>query len=100
MKYFTTIAGILTLLLLAACSSLEQRSQKLELGMTKETVIDTLGTDYSVAAARVEIDGSPVAVLKYRHKKETPIYLYFRNDKLVQWGDTQVLKAMPPAAVE
>lgn len=46
-------------------------------------------------AARVNPDGSAASVIKYELKKEGPLYLYFRQDELVQWGDISVLSAMP-----
>lgn len=95
---FTTIICSLVLLALTGCSSLEKRSQKLQLGMTKEAAVNLLGSDYSVVAARVDPDGSTISVLKYVDKKQPALYLYFRNDKLAQWGDTAVLDAMPPGS--
>ena len=49
-------------------------------------------------AARVNPDGSAASVIKYELKKEGPLYLYFRQDELVQWGDISVLMrhADPP----
>ena len=94
----TTIVCSLAFLVLTGCSSLESRSQKLQLGMTKSAAVNLLGSDYSVAAARVEADGSNVSVLKYLDKKQPALFLYFRNDKLTQWGDTAVLDAMPAGA--
>jgi uncharacterized protein YcfL len=96
-KYLTPIIGTLTLLALVSCSSVETRSQKLQLGMTKTTAIKTLNSDYSIVAARVDTDGSSVSVLKYPMEDKKALYLYFRNDKLTQWGDTGLLDAMPPA---
>jgi hypothetical protein len=96
--YFTTIVCSIALLSLAACSSMEKRSQKLQLGMTKDAAVELLGSDYSVVAARVEADGSPVSVLKFSEGKKKELFLYFRNNKLAQWGDAAALQAMPPAA--
>ncbi len=77
---------------------MESRSQKLTLGMPRTGVIELMGSDYSTVAARVEPDGTHVSVLKYELSKQKPLFLYFRQDKLVQWGDTSVLSAMPDAA--
>ena len=77
---------------------MEKRSQKLQLGMTKDAAVKLLGSDYSIAAARLEPDGSPVSVLKFKADKKQDLYLYFRNDKLTQWGDITLLQSMPPAA--
>ncbi len=96
-KYLTPIIGTLTLLALVSCSSIETRSQKLQLGMTKADAIKTLDSDYTIVAARVDVDGSAINVLKYPIEKKKDLFLYFRDDKLTQWGDTGVLDAMPPA---
>lgn len=65
--------------------------------MSMADVTQLMGSDYTTVAARVEAGGTPVSVIKYELKKKEPLYLYFRQDKLVQWGDTSVLKAMPDA---
>ena len=97
-KIYLTLVCSLAVLALAACSSLAKRSQKLQLGMTKEAAIKALGSDYSVVAAREEPDGGPVSVLKFSEGKKKELFLYFRKDKLAQWGDAEALKAMPPAS--
>lgn len=96
-KYLTPIVCTLTLLALVSCSSIETRSQKLQLGMSKTAAIKMLDSDYTVVAARVDADGSTVTVLNFPTEKKKGLYLYFRNDKLAQWGDTGVLDTMPPA---
>lgn len=96
-KCLTSIVCTLTLLALAGCTSLEERSQNLQLGMAKATAIKMLDSDYTTVAARMDADGNSVSVLNFPTKNEKGLYLYFRNDKLVQWGDIGVLDAMPPA---
>ena len=99
-KSLTTIVCTIALLTLSACSSLEKRSQKLQLGMTKEAAVELLGSDYSVVAARVEADGSPISVLKFSEGKKQDLFLYFRDEKLAQWGDSAALQAMPPGSTK
>jgi hypothetical protein len=95
----TIVICSIALLVVAGCSStLEKKSQGLHLGMGKQTCIDTLGKHYAVVASRMEPSGTPVSVLRFREPKQDDLFLYFRNDKLVQWGDIEVLKGMPPAA--
>jgi uncharacterized protein YcfL len=96
-RSLTIIVCSLALLAFVGCSSLEKRSQKLQLGMTKEAAISLLGSDYTTVAARTEADGSAVSVIKYSEKKKADFFLYFRQDKLAQWGDASALSAMPPA---
>ena len=83
---------------LTGCASTESRSQKLTLGMSFADATGLMGSDYSAVAARVEAAGAPLSVIKYELKTKEPLYLFFRQDKLVQWGDTSVLKAMPEAS--
>jgi hypothetical protein len=82
---------------LAACSSLDARTKKLQLGMTREQVVKTLGGDYSMVGAKKDADGSATEVLRFGEKKDQGLFAYFQNGKLVQWGDQQVLKNMPGA---
>ncbi len=82
------------LLCLSGCASMKP-AQKLELKMSKSSVIELMGPNYTTVAARVNPDGSAASVIKYELKKEGPLYLYFRQDELVQWGDISVLSAMP-----
>src|SRR5262245_58636013 len=96
-KSFTMIVCAVALLAVAGCSSLEKRSQKLQLGMTNAAAVNLLDADYTTVAARVDADGTDVSVLKYPEKNKQDLFLYFRQNKLVQWGDASVLNAMPPA---
>jgi hypothetical protein len=85
----------LTAFLLVGCgSTIQGRSQKLSLGMTRQEAIKVMGKDYVTVAARAE-QGNKVEVIQYADKKSDPLFLYFRDDDLVQWGDTQVLGNMP-----
>jgi hypothetical protein len=98
MKAFILLLLIVTASLwLTGCASTESRSQKLTLGMSQADATKLMGSDYSTVAARVGADGAPESVLKYDLKRKEPLYLYFRQDKLVQWGDISVLNAMPAA---
>jgi hypothetical protein len=82
------------LLTLTACSSFESRSRKLQLGMTREQVVKTLGNEYTVAGAKKEANGSTIEVLRFGEKKDPGVYAYFHNGQLVQWGDQQVLQTL------
>jgi len=57
----------LTLLALAGCTSLKERSQKLQLGMAKTAAIKTLDSDlHNSGRAGRMADGSSVTVLNFR----------------------------------
>jgi hypothetical protein len=79
---------------LTACSSFESRSRKLQLGMSREQVVKTLGNEYTVAGAKKEANGSTIEVLRFGDKSDEGVYAYFHNGQLVQWGDQQVLKTL------
>ncbi len=79
------------------CSSLESKQRKLQLGMTKQQATALLGSDFTVVGARVDPSGKPIEVISYAEKRKEPLLLYFRDNSLVQWGDSEVLKNMPAA---
>ena len=58
-------------------------------------VTKLMGPGYTQVAARVDRDGTMAVVIKYDLQKNRPLYLYFRQDELVQWGDIRVLGSMP-----
>ena len=94
------ISSALTALLLlglVACSSMDSRTKKLQLGMTREQVVKTLGGDYSVVGAKKDADGSAVEVLRFGERKDPGLFAYFHDGKLVQWGDNDALNNMPGA---
>ncbi len=95
MKKLLSLTIVALLFIAAGCSSVESRSQKLHLGMTFQQATDLVGSDYTVAAARMDPQNVPIKVIQYDQKKKGPLYLYFRSNSLVQWGDVSVLNAMP-----
>jgi hypothetical protein len=95
-RFSATLTALL-LLVLAACSSMDSRTRKLQLGMSRAQAVKILGSDYTVAGAKKDSDGSALEVLRFGEKKDVGLFLYFNNDKLVQWGDNEVLQNMPGA---
>jgi hypothetical protein len=81
--------------LMAACSTLSERSQSLSLGMTKEQVIKVLGKDFQTVGARESSLEGKSEVLRYKDKDSEELLVYFRDGRLVQWGDTSVLSNIP-----
>lgn len=91
-------ASLAAALFLAGCSSfgsLDSRSQKLSLGMTKEQTTSLLGRDFKVVGARETADARKAEVIRYDDPKFGELLLYFRDGKLVQWGDIRILDNMP-----
>ena len=98
MKPSLSLPAILAALFLAGCSSfgsLDSRSQKLSLGMTKEQTTALLGDEYKVVGARETADARKAEVIRYDDPNYGELLLYFRDGKLVQWGDIRILDTMP-----
>ena len=89
------LATLAAALFLVGCASLDSRSQKLSLGMTKEQTTSLLGDDYKVVGARETADARKAEVIRYDDPKYGELLLYFRDGKLVQWGDIRILDNMP-----
>ncbi|MBU6182812.1 MAG: hypothetical protein KGR46_08375 [Verrucomicrobia bacterium] len=92
----TPIALLALGVLLTGCAgTLASRSQKLELGMPKERTIKILGSNFTTVAAREELDGRKIEVLRFEDAKKSEVLAYFRDNRLVQWGDASALASMP-----
>ena len=89
------LAALSAAVLLESCATLDSRSQKLNLGMTKEQTTSLLGDDYKVVGARETADARKAEVIRYDDPKYGELLLYFRDGKLVQWGDIRILDNMP-----
>ena len=82
--------------LLAACATFSDKTQGLQLGMSETQVKDRLGSDYQVKASKYAPDGQPVEVWQFQDPKTNETYwVYFKNDKLVQWGTPEAIKSIP-----
>lgn len=82
---------------LAGGASLGSRTQLLNLGMTKEQATSPLGEDYQEIGVRETADARKSEVIRYDDPNYGERLLYFRDGKLVQWGDIRVLDNMPEA---
>lgn len=81
---------------LAACSTMSENTQKLQLGMSTAQVKDILGGDYSTRASKYAADGQPVVVWEFKDPSTHDTYwAYFKGDRLVQWGTPEAIKGMP-----
>lgn len=96
LKSFLTFSVLAaTLFLSVGCSTLDSRTQKLSLGMTKEQSVSLLGKNYKTVGARETADARKTEVIRYDDAKYGELLLYFRDGKLVQWGDIRILDNMP-----
>ncbi len=81
---------------LAACSTMTENTQKLQLGMSTAQVKDVLGGDYTVKASKYAPDGQPMQVWEFKDQETHDTYwIYFKADRLVQWGTPEAIKGMP-----
>lgn len=97
MRIFTPVlAAAAALVILSSCGSMDTRTQKLNLGMTKDQTTSLLGKDFKAVGARESADARKVEVIRYDDPKYGELLLYFRDGKLVQWGDIRILDNMPP----
>lgn len=92
---------ILLVVILAGCSSVvritSSKMDKLELGMTKEQVVNILGKGYRISEKRIE-EGLLIEVLSYRDLyNEDEFYLFqFKDDRLEKWYRELVPKYESP----
>lgn len=93
----TTFAAATALVILSGCGSMDTRTQKLNLGMSKDQTTSLLGKDFKAVGAREAADAREVEVIRYDDPKYGELLLYFRDGKLVQWGDIRILDNMPPS---
>ena len=63
--------------------------------MPRDRAVKTIGHQYSTVAARKEGDSGRVEVLRFSDKRGNELLGYFRDGKLVQWGDLSALQNMP-----
>lgn len=85
----------LSTFLTGCANGLYQRSQKLQLDMPKNRAVKMIGHRHSTVAARKEGDNGHVEVLRFSDKRGNELLGYFRDGKLVQWGDLSALQNMP-----
>lgn len=90
---------------LCACISRNVPVSRLELGMGPEQVVDTIGRPFAIRASKVYADsGETAQVWEYLPPVFTAApkvyWLYFENDKLVQWGEPGDFSGSPAAAVK
>lgn len=97
MKTFVHFLALLAALALVpgCASSLQSRTQKLELGMSKDRVIRTMGGKHTTVGAREDSASRRLEVLRFEDAKTGEVLVYLRDGKLVQWGDVRVLENMP-----
>jgi hypothetical protein len=97
MKPALSFIAVFAALALAGCGSFDSRTQKLSLGMTKPEATALLGSEYKTVGARQTPDASNAEVIRYDDEQSGELLLYFRDGKLVQWGDIRILDNMPEA---
>jgi hypothetical protein len=81
---------------IASCATMSEKVNTLQLGMSTTQVKGILGTNYVVKAAKTNSQGQKVELWEYKEDKNSdPYWIFFRDDKLVQWGTPESIKALP-----
>ncbi len=89
------LASLSAVALLSSCSTMSDKTQGLSLGMSKEQVIKVLGKDFQTVGARDSSVHGKVEVVRYKTDDDGDLLVYFREGRLVQWGDTSELANIP-----
>jgi hypothetical protein len=97
MKVFRAVLLVsISMALLVGCASYEKRVNRLELGMNQAQVERLLGSNFTNKAARVEADGTQTRLLEFTHPRQSrTIWVFFRNERVVQWGSPESLRHFP-----
>lgn len=97
----TALAG---LCLVAACSSLNANVSKLSLGMNPDEVVAAIGEPSQIRGAKQYNDEEWAQVWEYLPPPFTwnpkTYWVYFENDKLVQWGEPGDFSGSSASAVK
>jgi len=89
------LTGLGAVVMLAACTTMSERTQELSLGMSKQQVVKILGKDFTTVGAQASSLNGQVEVISYKDDNDGDVLIYFRDGKLVQWGDTAELANIP-----
>ncbi len=90
MKKNLVLLGLLAMILCAGfgCSTpMDQKLNKLDLGMSQAQVKKILGNNYIAKASMTDTNGSRLQLWEYTDKKTQDTYrVYFKDGQLAQWG--------------
>jgi len=84
--------------LLSACVSnnivwsTNKNIKKVQLGMTKDEVIQILGEKYMITSASEDNQGNHIEVLGYKSDSDEEYKLKFVNNKLIEWDRERIPK--------
>lgn len=86
---YTAVICVLGLTLIG-CANPGEKVKDLRLGMTPDEVRDVMDDPNTIRAAKVYEDGRTTQVWEYLSGfslRPKDYWVYFENDKLVQWGE-------------
>ena len=98
MKIKNIIIFFLAIFFLNACVmsnvawKTNEKIKKVEIGMTKDQVIQILGNKYMITSSSRNDKGSPVEVLGYKSDSNEEYKLMFVDNKLTEWNREHVNK--------
>ncbi len=100
----TLLAGLVLAATLSACTAFNVNISKLSLGMTPDEVEAAIGKPFCVRAAKLYSEEEWAQVWEYLPPAFTwnpkTYWVYFENDKLVQWGEPGDFSGSSASAVK
>lgn len=72
--------------------SINEDIKKVQIGMTKNEVIQVLGKNYTITSASKDDEGNYIEVLGYESVYDEEYKLKFINNKLVEWNRERIPK--------
>jgi hypothetical protein len=94
--FLLSLFAVILMFTFSACgsSSLVNKAKKLEIGMTKQDVVNIMGNGYTTLAARQTPEGA-LETIRYENIMEFPYIISFLDGKLVEWYIDEP-KTQPP----
>jgi len=90
MRLVALSAVVLLAIFVSGCSTPAARIKNIQLGMTPEEVLKSVGSPYTKRAGKVYEDGRTTEVWEYIAKIAVfpkDYWIYFENNRVVQWGE-------------
>ncbi len=95
-KLLSLILVTVIVLSTTGCGSLADRINRISIDMDKADIKALFGKSFTVSASKVDNEGNILELWEFYDKKAKATYqIYFRNDKVSQWGKRGDLQTFP-----
>ncbi len=95
-KMISFFVIIILALGLSGCGGVGQKINRLSISMSKDEVRGLIGSNFVAKGSKVDPDGNVLDLWEITDTKTKSTYqIYFLNDKVSQWGNSEDLKAFP-----